>query len=261
MLAVWQGTELGKNCMDTIDATKDKNGIVTEAMLEHLPEPVQRYMVHTGVVGKTWIDTVHLKYSGEFRMAADRPWMPIHAEQIYTTNPPGFQWKARFSMLGLPLMYGQDTYKDGHGHMFGKLAGLFTIFDASDEKLLQATMIRYLQEMAWFPIAYLSDYVTWQAVDDHCADVTYTYAGKSVTGRMYFDDAGRLLSFITERFREHQGDYTLNTWSTPTTEYGVIAGLRLPIAGWGIWQLPEGDLSYVKTKITEVNYNQPIPDF
>lgn len=235
-----------------------REGVVTDAMLADLPEPVQRYMRYAGVVGTPWIKTVRLAYKGEFRMAADRPWMPVSAEQVYTTNPPGFQWKARFRMFGLPLMFAQDTYKDGTGHMFGKFAGLFTIFDARGDELRQGTMLRYLQEMMWFPTAYLNDYITWESVDDHAADVTYTYGDEQVTGRMYFDDNGRLLSFIADRYREHQGTYTLDTWSTPTTAYGTFAGLRLPTAGWGVWQLPEGDLPYIKTRLTEVRYNVPL---
>lgn len=241
--------------------TQNAERVVTEHMLAGLPETVQRYLTYTGVVGSPWIDTVRLAYSGVFRLAADRPWMPIRAEQVYTTDPPGFQWNARFKMFGLPLLTGQDTYKDGQGHMFGKLAGLFTVFDARGQELLQGTMVRYLQEMMWFPVAYLSDYITWQAVSDHAADATFTYGGESVTGRLYFDDAGRALSFVSRRYREHQGAYTLETWATPMTEYGTFAGLRLPIAGWGVWQLPDGDLPYVKVRVTELTYNAPIPAF
>lgn len=64
--------------------------LVTAEMLHDLPEPVQRYMAYTGVLGKPWIDTVRIKYAGRFRMAADKPWMPMTATQSYTTDPPGF---------------------------------------------------------------------------------------------------------------------------------------------------------------------------
>ena len=70
--------------------------LVTAEMLQDLPDPVQRYMNYTGLVGKPWIDTVHLKYTGRFRQGLDRPWMPMIAEQWYTIYPPAFIWKARF---------------------------------------------------------------------------------------------------------------------------------------------------------------------
>lgn len=55
--------------------------------------------------------------------------MPISANQVYTTNPPGFWWRASFRIAGLPLIFGSDVHKAGHSHMHGKLLGLFTVVD------------------------------------------------------------------------------------------------------------------------------------
>jgi hypothetical protein len=237
------------------------SSVVTEADLSGLPPPVQRYMNFTGVVGKPWINTVHLKYTGKFRMALDKPWMPIHADQVYTTNPPGFLWKAQFKFAGLPLMFGTDSYKAGHSHMQGKVAGLFTVVDGQGDEVDQGTSIRYLQEMTWFPIAYLGENISWKAVDDHAADVTLHDNGKDFTGRMYFDDAGRLLTFVAQRYGDFNGSYQVQTWTTPTREYGLFCGLKLPVAGLGVWQLASGDFSYVDVHLTAVEYNQPIQAF
>ena len=97
--------------------------LVTEDMLADLPGPVQRYLNHTGVVGKPWVNSVHLKQSGRFRQGLERPWMPMTAVQSYTTYPPAFIWNARFKVAGLPLLRARDKYASGHGHMFGKSAG------------------------------------------------------------------------------------------------------------------------------------------
>jgi hypothetical protein len=232
--------------------------LVTADMLTRLPEPAQRYLNYTGVVGKPWIDTVRIKYAGIFRLAADKPWMPIKADQVYTTNPPAFRWRARFKMFGLWMVTGDDTYQNGHGHMFGKIAGLFNIFDARGPEIDQGTMMRYLNEMTWFPIALLSDYVTWQAVDDQSFDVTFTDHGQSVTARFFIAPDGRLINFSTMRYRENKGTYTFDRWETPMTEWGVLGGLNLPTRGQAVWKLPGGDLPYVDIKITEVVYNEPV---
>lgn len=234
---------------------------IQEDMLVHVPAPVQRYLRYSGVVGKPWIQSAHLAYEGHFRLGADKPWMAMKADQVYSSEPPGFQWKANFKLFGLPLLSALDTYSDGKGHMFGKLAGLVTMFDASDRELLQGTMVRYLQEMMWFPTAYLSPYITWSAVDDHAADVAFAYGGEQVCGRMFFDDAGRALSFRAERYREVAGHYELNTWSTPMTDYAVFDGLRVPCSGSGVWELPEADLMYIKMRVTKLEYNVPIRRF
>ncbi|NIM95808.1 MAG: hypothetical protein GTO18_19075 [Anaerolineales bacterium] len=231
--------------------------LITAEMLEELPEPVQRYLTQTGLVGKPWIDTVHLKQTGRFRMGRDRPWMPMTGEQYYTTNPPSFLWDARFKIAGLPLIRARDRYESGRGHMYGKVAGLFTVFDVRGEELDQGTMIRYLNEMMWFPSAYLGSNITWEAVDDDSAKVTFTDNGKSVNARMFFDEVGRLTDFTAMRYREIEGEFSLDPWSTPITDYGVCAGLDLPVKGHALWKLPDGDLIYTETEIIQIEYNSP----
>lgn len=235
--------------------------VVTADRLQHLPEPAQRYLNYTGVVGQSWIETVRITYAGVFRLGADKPWMPIKAEQVYTTNPPAFRWKARFKMFGLWIVTGDDTYRNGHGHMFGKIAGLFNVFDARGPEIDQGTMLRYLNETTWFPIALLNDYIAWQAVDDQSFDVTFTDCGRSVTARFIVDEQGRLTNFVTQRYRENKGSYTFDTWTTPMTEWGCLAGLNLPVRGQAVWKLATGDLPYADLKIESIEYNQPIPSF
>lgn len=240
---------------------KKNQRLVTEEMLQNLPEPVQRYMHYTGVLGKAWIDTVHLRQRGSFRRGVDQPWMPMTAKQFYTTNPPGFLWDARFKVAGLPLLRARDTYKDGHGHMFARLAGLFKIFDVRGEQLDQGAMLRFLNEMMWFPIALLGENITWQEVDERSAEVTFNDRGQSVSARLFFDKEGRLTDFTAMRYREINGDFSLDPWSTPITGYGDLAGLNLPVRGQAIWHLPTGDLPYVQLEITAIEYNCPVKSF
>jgi len=231
--------------------------LVSAERLDGLPAPVRRYMEWTGVVGKPWIHTAWVRQEGRFRQGFDKPWMPMKAEQVFTINPLGMVWQARFWMFGLPLMRARDTYKGGQGHMFGKAAGLFTIFDDRGEQLTQGTLTRFLSEMIWFPIAYLRDNVTWTAVDDHSADVTLTDHGRTAGGRMFFDDLGRPTTFEAMRYKGDNGSYELTPWHTPTTEYGIRGGLNIPVRGEVFWRLPEGDLTYGDFKIVEVEYNRP----
>jgi hypothetical protein len=229
--------------------------LITPAMLENLPAPVQRYMGYTGVVGTPWIATARLRQEGTFRTGADRPWMPVRAEEFYTTEPPSLVWNARFKLFGLPLLRARDRYDAGQGHMYGKLAGLYTVFDAKGEELNQATMIRYLNEIMWFPTAFLGANISWAALDDDSARVTFTDHGKSVSADIFFDADGRLTNFKTMRYRENDGAYTLDPWSTPISAYGRLAGLNLPTRGTAVWSLESGDLSYADLEITEVAYN------
>jgi hypothetical protein len=229
--------------------------LITSDMFEKLPDSVQRYLAYTGVVGSPWIDTVRLKQVGKFRQGPDRPWMPVTADEFFTTNPPSLIWNARFKVAGLPLLRAKDRYESGHGHMFGKLAGLFTVFDISGEELDQATMIRYLNEIMWFPTAFLGENISWEDVDEHSAQVTFSDHGKSVAARMFFDDVGRIANFTTMRYREIDGEFSFDRWSTPILGYGKLAGLKLPIRGQAVWNLASGDLPYADLKIMDLEYN------
>jgi hypothetical protein len=78
---------------------------------------------------------------------------------------------------------------------------------------------------------------------------------------MFFDAAGRLTNFTCLRYREHNGDFSLDPWSTPMTEYGVLGGLNLPVRGQAVWNLPSGDLPYVDLTLSEIEYNGAIESF
>lgn len=231
------------------------NELVTNEDLSGLPEPVQRYMAYTGVVGKAWIESVRLQQRGRFRTGPARSWLDMTAEQRYTTDPPFFLWEASLKIAGLPLIRARDRYESGHGHMYGKIAGLFTVFDVRGEKLDQGAMLRYLSEMIWFPIAFLGKNITWENVDDHSARVTLNDQDKSVSGQLFFDEQGRPTNFTTLRYREVDGDFSLDPWSTPITGYGSLAGLNLPTRGQAVWNLSTGDYTYVDLEITELEYN------
>ncbi len=104
----------------------DQDRLITAKMLADLPDPVQRYMAYSNVIGKPWTRTVRLKQVGRFRQGADKGWMPMSARQYYWTKPPAFIWKATLKVAGLPLIRARDEYRSGKAHMFGKMAGLFT---------------------------------------------------------------------------------------------------------------------------------------
>jgi hypothetical protein len=93
----------------------------------------------------------------------------------------------------------------------------------------QGSMMRYLGEMMWFPSALLEDNVSFQAIDATSARVTLTAGGKTATATMFFDAAGRLTNFVARRYAIAGENRDLQTWSTPVTGYGELAGLKLPV--------------------------------
>jgi hypothetical protein len=66
--------------------------VLTEAGLAGLPEPVQRWLRGSGVVGRERPTTVRLRYDGDFRLGEDKGWLPYTSQTYYTTNPPALLW-------------------------------------------------------------------------------------------------------------------------------------------------------------------------
>jgi hypothetical protein len=230
--------------------------IVTKVMLEGLPDPVARYLTFTGVAGATIPHGVSLQQVGRMRSANEKSWMRLTAEETYTTDPPGFEWQAAVRYLGIPVIRPHDSYRGGLGRMQIKLARLFTLGDFRGEEMDQASLMRYVNEMVWFPTAFLLGNVSWEPVDDRSAVVTLADRGRRVSATMYFDEAGRVTNFVARRHRHLAGaEFSLDEWATPFTEYGEANGLRVPLAGRAEWRLDSGLLSYAELRVTRITYD------
>lgn len=229
--------------------------IVSEKMLQDLPDPVRRYFRHSGVVGKPIVRSVFLRQKGRMRLGSLQQWMGLDAEQWYCVNPPGFVWSGTVRLGPVPVGRARDMYLDGKGHMTVRAASLFPVVDATGEEMDRGSMMRYLSEMVWFPSALLGDNISFEAVDDRSARVTLTDHGQTAAATMFFDEEGRLTDFVAKRYRIVGERSDLETWSTPITSYGALEGLQLPISGKALWKLAEGDLEYIDVTITDLRFD------
>jgi len=229
--------------------------VVIQEMIKGLPEPVQRYLVYSGVLGKQIPRTIRLKQIGKIRQDEKSAWMKLEAVEYYSTTPLGFIWKAFLPTKRFPMTLGRDAYLDGRGSMLIKMLSLIPLVNVTGTEIDQGSMMRYLNEMTWFPAAFLGENISWKAIDDRSAEVTLIHEGKSVSAVMYFDQEGKPINFVAKRYRMVGKRYDLETWSTPFTGYGEFEGLKLPVRGKAVWILKEGDLAYVELEITELEYD------
>ena len=149
-------------------------------------------------------------------------------------------------------------YREGKGNMLIKLLSLFTIADAKGKEMDQGTLLRYLNEMMWFPTAYLNDNIQWEAVDSNSAKVTMSDHENTVSAVLHFNKKGEIKNFVAERYREVKGQFFMDTWSTPNHEYKEINGIWIPAKGEGVWNLESGDFSYIQLEIIDIEYNTPL---
>jgi len=233
--------------------------IVSEEAVIQLPEPVQRWLYFSGVVGKPKIMTVRLKQEGRFRPAAEQAWLPFTAEEYFITSLPAFIWKARMKSGSFVRISAMDSLAGREGNMLVKLFSLFTVADAYGEEIDRGSLMRYLDEMIWFPSAALSEHVFWEPVDDNSAQATISYEGVSVSARFFFDAAGRVVNVDSERYRDDGGLFTVERWSTPILEYGEFDGIKVPVRGKAVWHLKDGDFEYFDARVTALEYDTTEP--
>ncbi|MBS4539432.1 hypothetical protein GOQ27_13230 [Clostridium sp. D2Q-11] len=247
-----------KEVEELFRTVKNKDEIVTKADIAELPNNVQKWLVYTGVVGKEKIVAVRLKQKADMRLEKDKPWMSVEAEQYFTTEDPGFIWKANIKVAPFFHISGRDKYQNGKGNMLIKILSIFPVADSKGKKIDQGTLLRYLAETMWFPTAALNEYITWEEIDDYNAKVTMTYGDITASGIFTFNDKGEVVNFEAERYGEFDGEMTLETWSIPVREYKEFEGIKIPTKGEVNWKLDTGDFNWFNFEVTEVEYNKPI---
>jgi len=227
--------------------------------LERLPEPVQRYFKYTLRDGQEHIKFVRLKQVGEFRMKENQSWMPIKAEQYFTTEDPAFIWRVKFTMSPFIWIEGRDMYYQGRGNMLIKLLSTITVADATGSEMDISSLIRFLAEAPWFPTALLpSDYLEWIEIDSNSAQAVIKDNGCTASGIFTFNEKGEIIKFVTnDRYMEVDGKYFKEQWGGYYRNYQEIEGMKIPTEGEVEWNLASGDFQYIKLKITYIQYNIP----
>jgi len=234
--------------------------MVTPGRIAHLPEPVQRWLVRSGVVGREEIHLVHLRQRGEMLNKPGGPWLPVDSEQYFRTAEPGFIWIADVRMMPLLHLAGRDMYQDGRGRMVIKLASLLPVVNASGAETDQGTTLRWLAETVWFPSAALSPHITWEAVDSLSARATMSYGGVTAAGLFTFTPEGDFSSFIADRYYYRKEGSTLEPWQVKVEEggYGELGGIRMPLRCSVTWRLKEGDFTWYKLVIESAEYDEAV---
>jgi hypothetical protein len=228
--------------------------IVTAEMIDEIPPVVQRWLKRSNIVGKEFIQIVHLKQRGEMKTKPDGSWMSVDAEQYITADPPGFIWIADVKSPFLHLS-GRDKYENGRGHMLIKLFSLIPVVDARGKEIDQGALLRYLGEIVWVPSAALSDYITWEEIDSTTAKATMSYGGITASGIFKFDENGDFVSFEADRYYYRKEGSTLERWVITVNgkSYREFEGIRVPANLSVTWRFETGDFTWYRMEITEVD--------
>ncbi len=221
--------------------------------LARLPEPVQRWLRYSNVTNARVPSRVRLRQEGQFRLEG-RGWMPFSAEQYFTTEPPGFLWKATFRMAPAIWIAGRDRYQSGEGSIIMRVLSIVPVADKTGGGLNQGALLRYLGEMQWFPAAALSDFIAWEPVDGDSARATMSHGGISAAMTFRFAATGQLIEESAIRYNDSHGRNEL--WINDNDADAVFGGVRVPASGEARWQYESGPFPYIRWRVTTVEQDR-----
>ena len=232
--------------------------LVTEADLQPLPAPVQRYLRYVGALGQPRIRSFRAVFTGQFRTGPKSRWMPIRAEQVNFFDQPTRLFLMRASFFGLP-MEGLHVYRGPNATMRIKVASLFQVADAQGPKMNQGETVTLFNDLCVLAPAALIDTrrIQWEGAGPREARARFTNEGVTISAALSFNEAGELTDFISnDRFMSADGKaYASHPWSTPVRDYRSVGGRMVPTHAEALWHMPEGEFCYGKFDLAEIEYN------
>ncbi len=247
-----------KEISEMLSNPTDKKEMLTEDKISEFPSIIQKWLKNSGAVGKEIIHTVRLKQTGQIKMKpGQKDWYQSEAEQYFVADNPAFIWKVKVDMMPLIFFTGRDMFKDGKGTMLIKILSLINVVNTSDnEKINQGSLQRYLGEIIWFPTAAVSPYIKWEEIDSLSAKATMNYKGTTGSATFTFNKNGDFVKFSAMRYMGTEENSQQKEWIITLNDYKTFNGIKIPVKGEATWKLDEGDFTWYKLEIYDVEYNQ-----
>lgn len=226
--------------------------VLTEDDLEHLPDPVRRYIVLTGSIGRPVVTEIVMHFDATMYDAPGASGMAGPVVQFERFDTPDRLFFMKTTMKGLPVAVLHDFNRD-QARMRVRLAGVANAVNIGGPELTRTETVTILNDLAFFAPSRLIDRrLSWTAVDDRRAKVSFTLGANTVSAELVFNDAGELVDFVSEDrgMLQKDGSLRLARWTTPLGQYRDFDGWRLASEGDAIWHLPEGPFTYGHLRLT-----------
>jgi hypothetical protein len=229
------------------------NELITQQDLAHLPEAVQRYLQVAGVVGQPRVHNMRVVFEGKMR-GRKQDWFPFHSVQYNQFDVPQRYFFMRGKMYGIDVP-GYHRFTQGKASMDIRLFGLFKLVYQSGPLMNQSETVTLFNDMCLMAPATLIDKrIRWKEIDSVTVEATYPLNGISISARLSFDHAGKLINF------ESHDRYEVNEmkklpWLTPCSNYQKMNGVMLPTRGETIYQYPDATFTYGIFNLQSVEYN------
>ncbi|WP_324609512.1 DUF6544 family protein [Salisediminibacterium beveridgei] len=226
-----------------------------EADIKRLPEPVQQYFRVCGYLGQPKMFNADVIWKESYiKLSPEKEWTPLETSQFNAVIDP--VRIAHMQAVSMSLQV-RDLYRNGKGHMFGKLFNLIPVVNAKGPEISQSSLITLFTEILLIPSYSLQSYITWEPVDQHTAKARFRHQQIDVSGTFHFDDTGKFRRFETHDryYSETKGTFVKKRFSALVDDFQAKDGVQIPRKVRIIWHLDDGDYEYFKGEISEMVYN------
>jgi hypothetical protein len=174
------------------------------SMVEGLPAPAQRYLLHAIAPGAPLAFSLTTSMKGTIQLQPGAAPLPMEAQAVIAP-PRGFIWRARAGR-GLMRVSGHDSYFQGKGEMHWSLYGFVPVAKAGGPDVTRSAAGRLAAEATMVPAALLPQHgAEWEAEDDTTARVRLTVGEETATVTVAIDGDGRLQRVSLMRWADDVG--------------------------------------------------------
>jgi hypothetical protein len=229
--------------------------VISESDIIYLPEPVQKHFRVCGYIGKPKIFNADVFWKESFiKLSPEKEWIKLDTRQFNSVISP--VRIAYMKALSMPIQV-RDIYRDGQGHMYGKLFNIIPVVNSKGKEISQSALITLFTEILFIPSYSLQNYIKWEAIDSKTAKARFTHMDIDVSGIFHFDEAGRFIQFETNDryYTEKDGKFVKKRFSAMVDSYIEKNGLQIPSKVRIVWHLDNGEYEYFKGEVNEIIYN------
>jgi hypothetical protein len=229
---------------------------LTSSDLAGLPDPVRRYVVRSGALGRPRPQNMRVVLDA--RMYRKRGTAPMRARSVQYSffGRPARLFLMDARMFGLPVR-ALHVYRQERATFTVRVASTVTMVDLHGEQISAAETVTVLNDLCLMaPGALVDSRLAWTPVDNRSARVTFTNGPHRVSATVVVNDRDELVDFWSDdRPDSSSGSFIPMRWSTPITEYGDVHGRHLIHHGAATYAHPDGPFTYGEFTLRTITYD------
>jgi hypothetical protein len=231
--------------------------ILADAIIQDLPEPVQKYIRYTNCIGKPIVNNFRIDFSGKIRSHEKPVWMYLTSEQYNFMPSPTRLFYLDATMKNLPVA-GFHCFRNGIAYMDIRLLSLFKVeFQKGDVMNVSETVTFFNDMCVMAPATLIDNRIEWLEVENNKVKASFTNNGITISAWLYFNEKGEMVNFVSEDRSAllANGQTTKLKWRTPMRDYKTINGYKLASYAEAIYTYPDGDFTYATFELKNIGYN------